>query len=178
MAWIKVFRRVYVKKRVFLVISLILALIIILISAIIYKQKYKFTVPSMENINTIKIAPAKTGGGQREELVLDKNKKEHLDMINNILNWLKYAKVMSINKGDITYHGGTPTYLIIELKDGSKIQLQSSVDAIATKIPNGTEIRSQDVSGQVTLYFSNKRNPIRVLSPQLKSFINDGWKSF
>ena len=162
-----------------LLISLILILVIPLVIFATYKEKNKFRVPIIEDINSINIAPAKVGLGigTKDEL-FNLNKKEHLDMVNNILNWLKSGKVMGNTKCDIISHGGTPTYLIIELKDGTKIHIQSAVNPIATKVPNGTEIKGENVSGQVTLYISNIKEPIREFSPELKSFIDNGWKSF
>jgi hypothetical protein len=166
------------RRRAILIISFVLIVSITLLSVTIYKEKNKFTVPAIENISTIKIVPAKTGGGTREELSFDLSKKEHLDMVNNMLEWLGSAQTISHGKGDMIYHGGTPTYLIIELKDGTTVQIQSAVDSITTEIPNGIMVSSQSVAGQVTLYISNVKKPVRELSPELKDFIDNGWKGF
>ena len=166
------------KRAVVLLISLFLLVVIGLTVYVIFKGTNQFKVPTIEKISSIKIVPAKAGGGKRDELSFDLSKKENLDMVNNILLWLKSGQIIGSSKGDMVYNGGTPTYLIIELKDGTTIQVQSAVDAITTKLSNGTEVRGQNVAGQVTLYFSNTRKPIREISPELKSFIDDGWKNF
>lgn len=162
-----------------LLISLILILAIPLAIFATYKGKNKFRVPTIEDINSIKILPAEVGLsiGTKDEF-FDLNKKEHLDMINNILNLLKSGKVVGDTGHDIVSHGGTPTYLIIELKNGIRIRIQSAVNSVATEVPNGTWVKGENVSGQVTLYISNIKEPIREFSPELKSFIDNGWKSF
>lgn len=168
------------KKRGLLCVSFILFVIITLAIVISYKQINNFKVPEVKNIKTIGIVPPKVGSNSGDdELFFNLDKKEHLDMVNTILNWLKSGKIIGKTNSDIIYHGSAPTYLIIDLKDGTQIRIQSATDAIATDKGNELYMESKDVPGEITLYFDNdNKKPIRELSPQLKSFINDGWKSF
>lgn len=161
------------KRKAVVIIGSILIISIAFITFWILIIKGQFKVPTIENISSIKVVPAKVGASKRDEFSFDLSNKEQLNMVNNILYWLKSGQIIGNSKGDMIYHGGSPTYLVIELKDGSKIQIQSAVDAITTKVPYGTEVKGQSVSGQVTLYFSDSRKPIRELAPELKSFIDD-----
>jgi hypothetical protein len=108
------------------------------------------------------------------------DKKEHMEMVKEILNWLKSSQMVDYTGGhENISHGLPPTYLIIELKDKTIIQIKSSVNAIITQLPNGTtEVKGQIVDGQVTIYIGDTMNYIRVLSPELKSFIDSGWMHF
>ena len=57
----------------------------------------------------------------------------------------------NVENDTLIYHGGTPTYLIIELKDGTKIQINSAVDSSVTKTQKEIVINSNDVDGQVSI---------------------------
>lgn len=162
----------------FLLVSLILIAVISITTFIIIVEKNEFEVPEIEDISSVKIIPFKVGGGTRDEFIFDLNKKEQKDTVNSILNWLKNGHIEGYAKGEFVSIGSSPTCLVILLKNGTSIEVTSTVGSIVTKIPNGTRVQSQSIPGQVTIYVSNKRNPIRVFSPELKSFIDNGWKAY
>lgn len=164
-------------KRFIIFVCLFLIVVLSIIAYVVCKNKNKFSVPEMESINSIKIIPARTGACTREELFFDLSKKEYRDTVNNILNWLKSGHVVGKAEGEFFSMGGSPTDLVIELKNGTSIQIESAVGSIVTKIPNGTEVKAQSIYGQVTIYGSNIRDHIRDVSPELKSFIDNGWES-
>lgn len=136
------------------------------------------TVLKIGNIKFIKIVPAKVGGGSRRELFFDLSKKQHKDMVNNILHWLETGYIAGDAKDEYPLYGCSPTCLIMELKDGTTVQVTSAMGSIITKTSNGTEIKGKNIEKQVTIYVSNMKGPVREISPELKSFIESGWKQF
>jgi len=169
------------RKRVVLIITLILIVAIVLITFIAHEEKNQFKVPTINNISSIKIVPATTGPimvGKQEEFTFDLNVKAHQAMANNILSWLKSGRMMGNDNNKAVSNGGTPTYLIIELKNGTSICIKSAVGASYLNTSNGKVIQSQNTDGQVSIYTTNPQEDIRELSPELKSFLNNGWKGF
>lgn len=165
------------RKRVFWGGASLIIIVVSVVIIIAYKQMNKFTIPAINNIDSIRVSPASVGLNETEEFFFDLNKKEDLDMVNNILNWKKSGKIIGKTKYGHFYHSYKPTCLLIELKDGRQIKIESATDAIITDLGNERTVEGRDVPDQVTLYLNNE-NPTREVSPQLKSFINDGWKSY
>ncbi|WP_238885473.1 hypothetical protein [Clostridium sp. YIM B02551] len=163
------------KRNVIPIISLILIATIIFT---IYNGKNKLKIPTIENISSMKVIGSGVGASQKVEQTFDLSKKEHLDMANNILDWLKSGEIIENTKVGVNNKGEEPTYLIIESKDGTKIQIEAATSDIETKVENGVEYEKQNASGKVNLYLRNSKKPIRELSPSLNSFLNNGWKNF
>lgn len=162
------------RKRLILSIIFILIVVITLICFVSYRKQRKFTVPAINSISSIKIDVGRVGAGKKDELKFNLNNKKHLDMASNILLWLKNGRMMGNAKDEFILDGASPTILKIELKDGTSIAIKS---ALGCKKINCREVDSYDIPGQVTIYINNN-HPIRESSPELKSFINEGWKSF
>ncbi|MDD7794418.1 hypothetical protein [Clostridium sp. 'White wine YQ'] len=163
------------KRKVIPIISLVLIAAIVFT---IYNGKNKLKVPTIENISSMKIIESSVGASPKKELAFDFSKKEHVDMANNILYWMKSGKIIDNTKDKVTNKGGNPTSLIIESKDGTKIQIEEATYDIETKVENGAQIEKQNANGQVKLFISNTKEPVRELSPSLSSFLNNGWKNF
>lgn len=166
------------KGKVVLAAGLILIATIALSVFVTNREKRKFTVPAINDISSIEIEPEKAGGGKRDELFFDLSNKKHLHMIYTIFIWLESGKMAGNAKDEFYSLGATPTYLKIKLKDGTSISIESAKRSIRTKYEDGTEVHSQDIPGQVTIYISNTQTTVREFSPELKSFIDSGWKSF
>lgn len=164
------------KKKLIIILILIVATTIVIF--ITHNGREKFEVPAFENIKSVKIEPPTSGPirpGEYEDMYFDLSKREDIDMVNNILGWLKSGRIIGNAKDEAVSNGSTPTYLIIELKDGTEISIKSAVST--TYINNGTEVKSQSINGQITISVTRQKN-IRVLSPELKSFIDNGWEVF
>ncbi|MBW9154807.1 hypothetical protein [Clostridium estertheticum] len=171
------------RKRVVLIITLILIVTIVLISSIIPKEKNQFKILTIKNISSIKIVPATTSGimiigKKEEEFPFDLSKKAHQAMANNILSWLKSGRMMRYDNNEaVSNGGGGPTYLVIELKNGTSIFIKSAFSMRYVNTSNG-KVTQQNTDGQVTISTTNPQEVIRELSPKLKSFLDNGWKSF
>ena len=100
--------------------------------------------------------------------------------VKDILSWLKSGIITSENKRDYLSHGYTPTCLLIELKDGRELRILASADTTITKINDQMySAEPKDVPRQVSIYdLGVDKRPVRELSPKLRSFIDEGWKSF
>lgn len=168
------YRRGRLKRIVIPIIGLAL---IAIITFTIYNGKNKLKVPAIQSINSMKIIGESAGASPRTEFTFDFSKKEHLDMANNILDWMKSGEIIDDTKDIVSNKGGNPTTLIIESKDGTKIQIEAATNDIETKVENGTLYEKQNANGQVRLFLSNTKKPMRELSPKLYSFLNNGWKS-
>lgn len=161
--------------------ALILIVTIVLIFIIINKEKNQFKVLTIKNISSIKILPPTSGmirAGEEEEFSFNLSEKAHQSMANNILSWLKSGRMMGNANNESVSNGGTPTYLIIELKNGTRISINSAVSQGYMNLSNGTETLSQSIDGQVTINDTNPQEDIRELSPELKFFLDTGWKAF
>lgn len=165
------------RKRLILSIIFILIVVITLICFVSYRKQRKFTVPTINSISSIKICVGRVGAGKKDELKFNLNSKKHLDMASNILLWLKNGRMMENAKDEFILDGASPTILKIELKDGTSIIIKSALGSKKTEKKDCIEVDSYDIPGQVTIYINNN-HPIRESSPELKSFINGGWKSF
>lgn len=170
------------KRRVFLCVGFILIILLIVPIVINYKRVNALNIPEVNDIKSIGIVPGKVGWMNEEEseLHFDLNKKEHLNKVKDILFWLKSGIITSETKRDYLSHGYTPTCLIIVLKDGRVLRIQASADITKTKINDIMySAEPKDVPNQVTINNGNpNKRPVRELSPKLRSFIDEGWKSF
>lgn len=130
---------------------------------------------TLKSVKSVKIVRPYSGIiSNYKDLYFDLNKKEDKDMVNNILSWLKSGRIMGNASNEAVWNGGAPAYLVIELKNGTKIYIHSSVS-------NGgaPSYSTTDLKGEVTIRtIPVKQDDIRVLSPKLKSFIENGWKDF
>ncbi|MFL0268809.1 hypothetical protein [Candidatus Clostridium radicumherbarum] len=163
-----------------LIIPETIILVLAITSAILTYNGGRFKVPAYKDIKSVKIIPPTLGNvrlGEYKDLYFDLNKKEDKYMVNNILNWLKLGRIMGNASNEAISNGSTPAYFMIELKNGTEIFINSSVSE--GYINNQKLIPSQNIKGQVTIRTNpSKREEIRLLSPELKSFIESGWKDF
>lgn len=170
------------KRKVFLCVSFILVILLIVPIVINYRRINALNIPEVKDIKSIGIVPGKVGWMNEEEseLYFDLNKKEHLNKVKDILSWLKSGIITSENKRDYLSHGYTPTCLLIELKDGRELRILASADTTITKINDQMySAEPKDVPRQVSIYdLGVDKRPVRELSPKLRSFIDEGWKSF
>jgi hypothetical protein len=164
------------KKKMMIFASLLLVVFSVIIVTMVNGNS-KFRVPEISEIDSIKIVPATFGANPRDEFFFDLSKKEHRVIVNNILIWLKASKlILGDFKGETSYSGSTPTYIIIKLKNGTSIAINSTVGSIETDILKGVQVHSQGIDGKDTIYVGEIQKHTIEVSPELISFIDNGWK--
>jgi hypothetical protein len=98
-------------------------------------------------------------------------------VLKDVINYLNSAKLQGNADEKITYKGGSPTYLILELKDGSIINIKSAVTDKVSTLPDGSTERAKlDIPNEVTINIDSNENPIRILSPEIRKLIDSGYK--
>lgn len=172
-----------IKKNVVPLMCLILIAIITIGAFVIYKyiDDNSIEIPEFDSINSIKFVPAKNKpqkfGDMPKELLFDLKEENHREIVNNILNWLKYGHVVGKSNGEYKSLTGAAAYLEIELKDGTSMQIKSAYINNIKETETVTQIESRSIDGQITIYISNRKDPVNEYSPELKLFIESGWKS-
>lgn len=67
--------------------------------------------------------------------------------------------------------------LILELKDGSVIQVKSAVGGKVTKLSDGSTETSQfDIPNEVTISTNSNIKPFRILSPEIRKLSDSDYK--
>lgn len=129
------------------------------------------------DIKSAKIELARTGGSPINNYIFDFNNSEQTKIIKDIIRYLNSGKVQGNADEKVTSKGGSPNFLIVELKDSSVIKIKSAVGGKVTKLKDGsTEISQFDIPNEVTINTNSNESPIRILSPELKKLIDSGYK--
>lgn len=166
------------KKRWIILISVILISVISIKVYGMLKNKYETSIIkgiSSTSISSIRIEPESAGAIRKDSIYFDFNNNQ--DRFENIVDWIKSGSIVGNANNEMLSMGGSPTFLIIELKNGTSIRVKSAIGSITTKLSHGIKVDGRNIDGQVTIYISGMQTPIREYSPQLKSFIENGWKS-
>lgn len=130
-----------------------------------------------EDIKSAKIELERTGASSIKNYIFDLNDSEQTKTIKDIISYLNSDKVQGNADEKVTNKGSSPMLLILELKDGSIIQIKSAVGSKVTKLSDSsTEISQFDIPNEVTISTNPNENPIRILSPELKKLIDSGYK--
>jgi len=130
-----------------------------------------------EDIKSTKIVLARTGASPIKNYTFDFNNADHTKVLKDVINYLNSAKIQGNADEKITYKGGSPTYLILTLKDGSVINIKSAVkDKVTTLLDGSTEIAKLDIPNEVTININSNENPIRILSSEIRKLIDSGYK--
>jgi hypothetical protein len=132
-------------------------------------------VPGVDNVASARLFPAHAGAGNAA-LALNVGDAADKAVIAKIVTWLNRAPVVGDAKHQFVSHGGSPTMLTFEFRSGDTIRIEDAIGtSTPTKLANGSiEIRSTSVPGQVTVY--RDRAASRVAAPELKAWIEEGWK--
>jgi hypothetical protein len=158
--------------------SLIIILILIFVipyTIWIIRDKNKFKVPEIQDIQAITLIPSRVGGKERVQLVFDFNNKDHLQEAEKILLWVKSARIVG-NTERVISQGGTPTQLILRLKNNRDMVLTIGSHAFYDEIRRGIEVKEEYIKSAVAVDMDNIKKPIIILSPELQQFISSGWK--
>ena len=132
-----------------------------------------------EDIKSAKIELSSAGGMTAKTYTFDFNNSKQTKILEDVIKYLNLGKVQGYSDEKVTNKGGSPTLLILVLKDGSVINIQSAVRDKVTKFPDGsTEIAKLPIPSEVTINIINSNEkPIRILSPEIKKLIDSGYKN-
>jgi hypothetical protein len=160
------------------VIILSLVILVVALAVIHDRNNYlnnKLDVPVIDDIASVQIYPQHAGAGIGLSII-NINLSDTMQRLTviEILKWLKDSKLMGEAKDQFLSAGGSPTSLQIKLRNGKQITIVDAVGAISTKVKNSIASMSVPIKDQVTIYMKNK--PVRVDSPELKEWIESGWK--
>jgi hypothetical protein len=138
----------------------------------------KITELKFENIKSARIELASTGGNSSKSYTFDFDNSDHTKILKDVIQYLNSAKIQGNADEKVTNKGGSPTYLILELKDGSDIRIKSAVGGKVTKLSNGSIETSQfDIPNEVTISKNSNEEPYRIQSPEIRELIDNGYKN-
>jgi hypothetical protein len=160
------------KKSLFIILFIIF---VIPYTIWLIREQNKFSVPEIQDIQSVTLIPYRVGGSERVQLVFDFNNEDHLQAAENILLWLKSASLAG-NTEEVISQGGTPTQLVLILKNNRDMVLTIDSYAFHDEIQRGIEVKVEDVKSAVAVHMANHKKPIRILSPELGEFISSDWK--
>ncbi|MDP4146053.1 MAG: hypothetical protein Q8936_16445 [Bacillota bacterium] len=127
-----------------------------------------------ENIKAARIELARTGGSPTKNYTFDFNNPDHVKLLKDIVNSLNTGKVQGEADERISNKGSSPTVLILELKNGSIIQIKAAVENKTTKLSHGsTEVSQIDIPGEIIISTNTNEKPIRMLSPEIRKLIDN-----
>jgi hypothetical protein len=130
-----------------------------------------------ENIKSARIELARFGGSPIKSYTFDFGNTDQMKTLKDVIDQLNSAKVQGYADEKVTRKGGSPTFLILELKDGSVIQIKSAVGGKVTKLSNGSTLISQfDIPNEITISMELNIKPFRVFSPEIRKLIDGGYK--
>ncbi len=130
-----------------------------------------------EDIKSARIELASAGMLAGEICIFDFNNSNHTKVIEDVIRYLSSGKVQGNADEKVIRKGGSPTFLILELKDGSFIQIKSAVGGKVIKLSDGSsEIAQFDIPNEVTIRTNSNEKPIRILSPEIKKLIVSEYK--
>jgi len=131
-----------------------------------------------EDIKSVKLELRTTGEDTNQNYIFDFNNSEQTKIVKDIVSYLNSGKVQGDADEKVTNKGNSPTLLILELKDGSIIQIKSAVGGKVSNLSNGsTEISQFNIPNEVTISKNSNEKPFRILSPELRNLIDSGYKN-
>lgn len=138
----------------------------------------KITELKFEDIQSARIELARTGGNPSKNYTFDFNNSDHTKILNDVIKYLNSAKIQENADEKVTNKGGSAIYLILELKDGSDIEIKSAVGGKVTKFSNSSTETSQfDIPSEVTINTNSNETSFRILSPEIRELIDNGYKN-
>ncbi|MFL0248278.1 hypothetical protein [Candidatus Clostridium stratigraminis] len=162
-----------------LVVNLILAIVFMAGCSRGILAKLPNTIKTLEfdNIKSARIELARTGSSPIKKYSFDFNSPSQIKILKDVISQLNSAKFQGNADEKVVNKGGSPTFLVLELKDGSIIQIKSAVEGKVTKLSDGsTEISQFDIPNEVTISINSNIESFRVLSPEIKELIDSGYK--
>lgn len=166
-------------NKIIRIMTLVLIFCIVFITGCSKSVSTTINELKFENIKSARIELGTGGASPIKNYTFDFNNSHHTKVLKDVINYLNSAKIQG-NAYDekVTYKGGSPTYLILTLKDGSVINIQSAVRDKVTKFPDGsTETAKNLIPNEVTINIINSNEKaIRILSPEIRKLIDNGYK--
>jgi hypothetical protein len=132
-----------------------------------------FPIPDSTQVQSVHYVPKQPGNTVPNRVSIDLSNNP--DITIKLITWLQDAKFAGNAPHQLKPKGGSPSQLDIVFRNGNSLTIEDAIDAISTPVTSGMQIHSQQVPDQITIYQSGK-DPIRVISPQLKTWIESGWK--
>lgn len=158
--------------------SMLLIMLSVSLTVYVVNNRFKLGIPDIDSICSVKVVPAMAEEGGSTELFFDLNRKEDKAMVNNILAWLRSAKIKDKAEDEITALGQVSTCLFIELNNGNTIRIQPAAGTASALSQRGSmTVNSNSMEGQVFIYWDNVHKPVREFAPELYLFMESGWKS-
>jgi hypothetical protein len=116
------------------------------------------------------------GGAGGQSISLQTDNPQDKAVIQKVVNLMQKAKIDGeVNYSPLVMNGGSPTALIIKLRNNRTIGIVDAVKAVSKKLANGgVEIHGESIKDEVTVSQKGK-NPLNILSPKLKNWIEGGW---
>jgi len=131
-----------------------------------------------EDIKYVRIQEATAGATPSKYYTFDFNNPKHTKVIKDVIYYLNSAKIQGNNYKELVGNkGGSPTFLILVLKDGSVIQITDAVRQTTIKGSTGaTTTTTYDIPNEVTITINSNDKPFRILSSELRKLIDSGYK--
>ena len=130
-----------------------------------------------ENVKSARIELATVGASTTKNFTFDFNNSDQTKTLKDIISQLNSGEVQGYAEEKVTNKGSSPTLLILELKDGSVIQVKSTVGGKVTKLSDGSTETSQfDIPNEVTISTNSNIKPFRILSPEIRKLSDSGYK--
>lgn len=162
-----------------MIVSLIFCIVFVLGCSkdISSKLSNKIAKLKFEDIQSARIELAGTGGAGSINYTFDYNNSKHTEVLKDVIKCLNFDEIQGNADEKVTEKGGSPTYLVLELKDGSDIKIKSAIEGKIIKFSNGSTETSQiDIPDQITISTNSNEKSIKILSPQVRKLIDSGYK--
>lgn len=153
-----------------------LSVLVILLAVSLGGCTADFAKPKLEDVASVSLVGPCTGATCGKSYLLTLDNPRDAQIINKILNWVDTSETVGDAKHEMVLMGGSPRKLEISLRNGQTLYIQPAIDAVGRKIPNGYEEKGVAVMDQLTVYQIG-RKPIRILSRDLKAWLEGKWES-
>ena len=176
----------------FMTITLILCIVFItgcskgtpapeLIGAVSPKLTNTIKTLKLEDIKYLRIQEATGVATSIKYYTFDFNNPNHTKVIKDVVYYLNSAKIQGNDYEELAGNkGGSPTFLILALKDGSVIQITDALRQTAIKGSTGARtITTYDIPNEVTITAittNSNYKSFRILSKELRKLIDNGYK--
>lgn len=129
-------------------------------------------------LQSARIELAHTGGNASKIYTFDFNNSDHAKILTNVIKCLNSSKIQGNSDEEVNIKGGSPTCLILELKDGSIIQIKAAVGFKVTKFPDGSSKTEQfNIPNEVTISKNINEETYIIQSPEIRELIDNGYKN-
>lgn len=107
----------------------------------------------------------------------DFSNTEQTNALKKVISSLNSANVKGYENEKVANKGGSTAILILELQNGSVIQITPAFDDKIKKLSDGSaEISKCPVPNESSLRTNSSSKPLRILSPEINKLIDGGYK--